>query len=355
MNAPLSADLIQVQKTSQYDLTAKSLEQLYTTQKPERFIIENLLKENSLYTLTAPNNGGKSTLAVLILECVAKRKNFGHLRTDLPEDHRVLLLSGEDTEDTLNKMKALGMSNDLPIDIIDKSFPMQEQVALALKHNEHKIYSLVIVDSLQAYGGGSNDNVLALENIKSARRLTELKGSPCVVVLAHPIKNFDQNNLVPYGGGAVMNEVSANLTLWMDDSGIAKLSLGKRRQSKIDSINLKLLTHDVIDPNTGQPMFDNFNNSVTTTSFEYIDPDTAEEEANKAYNLKQNILDVLQRLCKENPKQATVIREIYGDKPTPAQKKQIQRSIEALRGEKCIQAATLTLTDIGRKKQKNML
>jgi uncharacterized protein YnzC (UPF0291/DUF896 family) len=232
---------------------------------------------------------------------------------------------------------------------------MQEQVALALKHNEHKIYSLVIVDSLQAYGGGSNDNVLALENIKSARRLTELKGSPCVVVLAHPKKEYDKTNLIPYGGNAVMNEVSANLTLWMDESGIAKLSLGKKRQKQIDSINFKLLTHDVIDPNTGKPMFDNFNNSVTTTSFEYIEPDMAEEESNKAENLKQTILDILLRLVKTNPKQVTVVREIYGDEFTDAQRKQVQRSIDALRGEKCIHSTTLALTELGRKKQKNML
>jgi hypothetical protein len=33
-------------------------------------------------------------------------------------------------------------------------------------------------------------------------------------VSAHPIKNASENALVPYGSGAILNEVDGNLTLW---------------------------------------------------------------------------------------------------------------------------------------------
>lgn len=363
MNAPIRADLSQVQdpfpndsKSSAFtvDLTAKPIGQIYKAQKSERFIIENLFKENSLYTLTAPNNGGKSTLATFMLECVAKRKNFGHLRTDLPENYRCLLLSGEDTDDTANKMKALGITGDHPIDIIDKSFTMEEQVEQALLQNKHRLYSLVIVDSLQAYGGGSNDNIVALNNIKAARRLTGLNGTPSVIVLAHPVKHYDPNNLIPYGGNAVMNEVSGNYGLNLDlQTNVARLSLGKKRQKDIDSINFLLNTHDVIDPETGLPLFDNFDNPVTTTSFSYLDPTTAESKAIEASDLEHSVLTAIQ-LAIKTPSKKDIAREIYGNDHDDAQYKQISRAIDSLRKQNCLNETTNTLTEKGRKKQKKL-
>ena len=46
------------------------------------------------------------------------------------------------------------------------------------------------------------------------RALTRVLGNPAVVVPAHPIKGAKRESLVPYGAGAIVNEVDGNLTLW---------------------------------------------------------------------------------------------------------------------------------------------
>jgi hypothetical protein len=44
------------------------------------------------------------------------------------------------------------------------------------------------------------------------------------LVAAHPIKNAPEDNLMPYGSGAILNEVDGNLTLWKNpNTGIVSL------------------------------------------------------------------------------------------------------------------------------------
>jgi hypothetical protein len=76
--------------------------------------------------------------------------------------------------------------------------------------------ALIIVDTLAAYFDGTdiNDNVAAGNFMRRLRALTTILGHPAVVVPAHPIKGATQVSLSPYGGGAIVNEVDGNLTLW---------------------------------------------------------------------------------------------------------------------------------------------
>ena len=62
------------------------------------------------------------------------------------------------------------------------------------------------------------------EFIRRMRPMTRLPGLPAVVVAAHPVKNATEDQLVPYGSGAILNEVDGNLTLWRKpDSGTVRL------------------------------------------------------------------------------------------------------------------------------------
>ena len=83
-------------------------------------------------------------------------------------------------------------------------------------------FVLVVVDTWQAafYGDNLNDNVQTGELIRQYRGLTTLlKGHPAVIIAAHPVKNATSENLVPYGGGAILNELDGNLTLTRDSGG----------------------------------------------------------------------------------------------------------------------------------------
>jgi hypothetical protein len=86
---------------------------------------------------------------------------------------------------------------------------------------------LVIVDTAAAYFKGDDGNSNAQQGAyaRLLRELTFLPGKPAVVVPSHPVKNASKDNLLPVGGGAFLNEVDGNLTLWSDAEGQTSLSL----------------------------------------------------------------------------------------------------------------------------------
>ena len=79
---------------------------------------------------------------------------------------------------------------------------------------------LVVIDTSAAYFEGDEPNNNAQQGVHAARlrTLIDLPGGPCVLALCHPIKNADRDNLIPYGGGAFLNEVDGNLTCWKDET-----------------------------------------------------------------------------------------------------------------------------------------
>lgn len=48
------------------------------------------------------------------------------------------------------------------------------------------------------------------------RELIRLPGHPAVIANCHPTKSADRDNLLPRGGGAFLNEIDTNLTVWAD-------------------------------------------------------------------------------------------------------------------------------------------
>ena len=49
--------------------------------------------------------------------------------------------------------------------------------------------------------------------LRSLRPITELAHKPTILIPAHPTKNAGDDQLVPYGGGGILNEIDGNLTL----------------------------------------------------------------------------------------------------------------------------------------------
>jgi AAA domain len=87
-------------------------------------------------------------------------------------------------------------------------------------------FALVLIDTLAAFFDGENinDAVQGGEFIRRLRPLTQIPGLPTVIVAAHPVKNAGADALVPYGSGAILNEIDGNLTLWKKpDTGIVSL------------------------------------------------------------------------------------------------------------------------------------
>jgi hypothetical protein len=71
----------------------------------------------------------------------------------------------------------------------------------------------VIVDTSAAYfeGDDENNNVQMGKHARMLRSLAKLPDGPTIIVTCHPTKKADNEDLVPRGGGAFLNEVDTNL------------------------------------------------------------------------------------------------------------------------------------------------
>jgi AAA domain len=92
-------------------------------------------------------------------------------------------------------------------------------------------FSLIVIDSSAAYfeGEDENSNTQAGAHARRLRSLCQMPGGPCVLVACHPVKNAADDNLLPRGGGAFLNEVDSNLTARKEESAVAVHWQGKFR------------------------------------------------------------------------------------------------------------------------------
>jgi hypothetical protein len=308
--------------------------------KPMQYVVQNLLVQGNLYALTAKANHGKTTLATRLAGAITKGELFGSLKT---KQGKVLWLSGENAYDTDLKFKAAHERNFADLtecEILPMAIDLQKDINKLLRSAAHHIYSLVVVDSLQAYAGGVDliMNDKALDNIKACRKLTGLNGNPAVVVLAHPIKNADKDNLIPYGGGSAYNELDGNLTLWKTDD-IATLSHMKLRQPSFPQTKYELDIH------TFKDLPDGFGGQTTTTVFNPLTYSDAEMKEQIHRDNCEKILNFLKTSDMSNPQLA---RQIFG-KDDDASVKRMQRMVQDWRDKNFIKATgTPSLTKQGK-------
>lgn len=290
---------------------------------PPIYVLQQLIQKNHLYTLTARNNSGKTTWIVAVTRSVASGEPLGTLQSI---KGRVLILSGENSADTnlkfryLSEVEKVNLDN---IDVLEMAFELKNGGVERLMAELMSEYALVIVDSLQAYFGGGdfNSNADQLAHLQACRKLTQLRGNPAVIVLAHPTKSAEI--LEPYGGGSLMNEVDGNLTLKLDGD-VVTLHHTKLRQSPFMPIHFQL---NIVE----MPNFeDNFGKQATTTLLTPLDSDLASVIRNDNGKLSFQILDLL---LKRNLSKAELSKAIFGDDEVKHTSK-IYRLIGDLRSKK---------------------
>jgi hypothetical protein len=194
---------------------------LKAKRKPLRYAIHGIVPRGRTYTHTGPTNAGKTAFWTMAALAVATgRRDI--LNLDVTKG-RVVYLAIENPDDTMSRFAIAQHFHRIHnFDLRDRLFIVTvkatpESVFAALeKLSLSGGFALVIVDTLAAYFDGTdmNDNVAAGEFMRRLRALSTVLGHPAVVVLAHPTKGADKGSLVPYGAGAIVNEVDGNLTLW---------------------------------------------------------------------------------------------------------------------------------------------
>jgi hypothetical protein len=148
-------------------------------------------------------------------------------------------------------------ANTIDVHFISGIFTVSEMAACRAEQVEALGgVSLVIIDTTAAYfeGDDENNNKQAGDYARMQRSLVNLKGGPSILAPCHPVKNAAEDNMLPRGGGAYLNEVDGNLTVH-NDSNITQLHWqGKFRGPDFAPISFQLrtVTHERLKDTKGR-------------------------------------------------------------------------------------------------------
>jgi hypothetical protein len=203
----------------------KTLAEFCREYVPLAYAIEPLLRTSSLYALTAKTGHGKTAFLVVAgLAIATGRPDVLGLEVTRG---RVAFLTFENPDDVRMRFRIAAYLLNIDLDEISDSIVVldirikPEKVLAKIKTlADDDPFTLVIIDTFAAFfdGNDTNDATQGGEFMRRIRPLTKIGGLPSVVVAAHPVKNASEDNLLPYGSGAILNEVDGNLTLWKQPS-----------------------------------------------------------------------------------------------------------------------------------------
>lgn len=200
-----------------------------------------------LIAVTGLTGHGKTTVAAAMQVHLATGTSFAGRDA---QQGRVLVLCGENPDDYNLHLIATMVDMSLePADLDDiLVVPSRFQIDHEFDHLEELLQDFgdvvaVFVDTSAAFyfGDDDNSNTDQYAHASRLRMLTTLPGRPVVFVLCHPTKGAHRENLVPRGGGAFLNEVDANLTVWKDEAGLVSLHWGgKMRGPNFEPLRFEL-------------------------------------------------------------------------------------------------------------------
>lgn len=266
--------------------------------EPPDYIIDGVIQRGRLYALTSPTGHGKTAVALYQGCMVAAGRNIGAIEVT---QGSVVFLAGENPADLCARTHAACQSyrldaSRLPIHVLSGNFPMTAEAADSLKERIDALEcspALIIVDTAAAFfpGDDDNDNVQKGAFARNLRILTRCEGNPAILVPAHPVKNASRDNLLPAGGGAFLNELDANLTLWSDAMGESTTLhwQGKLRGADFSPVNFALQQVRIngLTDRRGRPIMSIIANLQTD--------DQAEDAARRALSDENTVLEWLRR------------------------------------------------------------
>jgi hypothetical protein len=196
--------------------------------KPALNLVDGLMQSTSLYALTGITNHGKTAFFVLLALAVITGNSKLLGRT--VRAGRVAFCTAENPDGLRIRLCiAAHCANVDPLLlehqlIVSDNRVRPEEIHEYLKSTELD-FDLVIVDTWQAFfdGEDANNRTDAVDFTRRLRPLTSLPGNPTVIFAAHPNKGASSDELIPSGGGSILNEIDMNLTLYRNVSDIFEL------------------------------------------------------------------------------------------------------------------------------------
>ena len=195
-------------------------------------LIKDLFKRGYVYSLTGLTGSGKTVVALYVAMQVAVNVNIGDRTV---KGGRVAYFAGENPDDVTQRLMVMtdGLDlNTIPLTVMLYAGREQAEIAMAELIHDRQEVALIIIDTSTAYfsGDDENDNKAALEHAKWLRSISRrVPGNPTVLVCCHPIKNAPEDNMLPRGGGAFVNEMDGNLACIKKDDLTVISQHGKYR------------------------------------------------------------------------------------------------------------------------------
>jgi hypothetical protein len=213
---------------------------------PPNYLVGGMIQRGYLYSLTARTGHGKTAVSMYLAQAIARGHN---VRDRKVRQGAVLILAGENPDDIRARFLVLAEAFHFdPANVPIHFLPGIVDISLSLHRIREEAgrigdLALVVVDTAAAYykGDDANSNAQMGEYARLLRQLTFLPGKPAVIVNSHPTKNAGRDGLVPSGGGAFLNEMDGNLTLWSDGDGEALFHWqGKFRGPEFEPVSFAL-------------------------------------------------------------------------------------------------------------------
>lgn len=211
---------------------------------PMEWVVDGLIMRGNLYACTATTNHGKTAIGLLMAMSVALGVPFAEMAV---ARGKVLILCGENPDGFRTRLHATLESmgyraSDIAgrVTVLPQALPLGpvvEQI-VAEARRQPGDYGMVMVDTSISFFTGDNedDNLQARSHAWHLRALCELPGRPAILCNTHPTKNADRDSLLPRGGGAFLNEIDTNLTVWAEGEAAQLHWYRKKRGPDFDPI-----------------------------------------------------------------------------------------------------------------------
>jgi hypothetical protein len=194
---------------------------------PPVWLIDGIVQRSRLYACTSITGHGKTAVWLYNACMIHAGRMIGQLETF---QGNVLYLAGENPADLEARMIGMAVAYNIPLAklpfVLPGSFPLDDAEVDALKKEIAGLgvpLVLIVGDTASSFfpGDDENNNVQAGGYGRTLRTFTtDCPGNPAVMALCHPIKGADRRSLLlPRGGGAFLNELDGNTSLWSTTKG----------------------------------------------------------------------------------------------------------------------------------------
>jgi hypothetical protein len=232
----------------------RSLAEFCAEFRPISYAVAGLMREGSLYTLTGRTGEGKTAFLVILALAIATGQGEKLIGRKVKQG-RVAFCTAENPDDLRMRLMIACFIFGIDVRVIDRNLMISdnrvspEAITEWIKTSAID-FTLIIVDTWQAYFDGQNSNnpTEAVNFTRRFRPLANLAGAPVAIIAAHPNKIAADDRLIPNGAGSTLNEVDGNFTMLRDSAGLHCLHwLGKIRGVPFEPLYFKIERFDSPD------------------------------------------------------------------------------------------------------------